>query len=34
MINIEYVKDNFEVAQQRLARKGFNLSHDVVQPKF
>lgn len=30
MINIEYIKGNFEVAQQRLTRKGFELSHDVV----
>lgn len=30
MINIEYIRGNFEVAQQRLTRKGFELSHDVV----
>lgn len=30
MINIEYIKGNFELAQQRLSRKGFELSYDVV----
>ncbi len=30
MINIEYIKDNFEAAQQKLARKGFELSHDII----